>query len=67
MYKILSELILLDMQSILPYYFKTPQQLHTAFSSEVFLKTFIKFLLTLVTDTGYRMSFDIHTELPFLI
>ena len=55
------------MVEILPYYFGTPDKLHAAFSEEIFLKTFIKFVLTIVNDHGFRMTHDVHTELPFQI
>lgn len=51
----------------MPFYFGTPDKLKAAFSEEIFLKTFVKFVLALMNDHGFRMSHDVHTELPFEI
>lgn len=60
-YKLLMELVLVDMNSILPFYFGTPEKLKSAFSDEAFLKTFIKFIYTAIDDNGFRMTLDSHT------
>lgn len=61
------ELVLRDMSNLLPHFFSDPAKLSAAFGDEIFLKVFIRFVNTIITDTNYRLTEDVHTELPFKI
>lgn len=60
-YKILLELVVRDMGTFLPYFLGDPKKLQTVFGDERFLKVFIRFVMTIVTDSSYRLSEDVHT------